>query len=309
MKINKLSAVLVFCMTVISCSENISSDSVFENIQGSFYRTIVSNIGEQRMSFTFNDDMTGMWYSSGRTEQWAYFTYYIEGREINCIGIYYNSLGKVSEWSTVMVYDRGVIYSKNDANDVYARDEVVDDRTQDLKPTAGKMVDLGLSVKWAGWNIGASSPEGYGGYYAWGECADKAIYNLKTYLYYNESIGDDISATEYDVARNKWGGNWRLPTVDEIRELVDKCTWSDFTYNGVRGNAVTGPNGNKIFIPLAGFKLDTNTSAVGEKTYMWSSTANYSEKNRAYCLYANPDDAYCEKTARSWGISVRPVCN
>ena len=309
MKINKLLTVFVFWLTMMSCSEKISSDSVFESIQGSFYRTIVSSIGEQRMSYTFNSDMTGVWYSSGRTEQWAYFAYYIEGKEINCIGSYGNSLGKVSEWSSVMVYDGGVIYSKNDKNDIYARDGVVEDVTPDLKPTAGKTVDLGLSVKWAGWNVGASSPEDYGEYYAWGECAGKYKYDLNTYIYYNKSIGTNISATEYDVARNEWGSGWRMPTVDEIRELIDKCSWREFTYNGVRGNTVTGPNGNKIFIPLAGYKQGSSKGAVGEKTYLWSSTANYSEKNRAYCLYANPSDAYCEIKARSWGINVRPVCD
>ena len=77
-------------------------------------------------------------------------------------------------------------------------------------------MDLGLSVKWAGWNVGASSPEDYGEYYAWGECAGKYIYDLNTYIYYNKSIGTDISATEYDVARNEWGSGWRMPTVDEI---------------------------------------------------------------------------------------------
>lgn len=128
--------------------------------------------------------------------------------------------------------------------------------------TLGKEIDLGLSVNWASWNVGASSPEQYGDYYAWGETTTKdyvyMTYTYFTYKYYNEQtgyidIGSNISGTKYDVARQKWGDSWRMPTSDECKELISKCTWAWTTYNGVKGYKVTGPNGNTIFLPAAGY--------------------------------------------------------
>mgnify|MGYP003292437203 CR=1 FL=1 len=111
-------------------------------------------------------------------------------------------------------------------------------------------VDLGLSVKWATCNVGANSPEEFGGYYRWGaidegDCKPLFIQSRK-YRY-------NISGSQYDVARIKWGGSWRVPTRYEIQELVEKCTQKWTTYNGVNGALVTGPNGNRIFLPAAGY--------------------------------------------------------
>ena len=94
-----------------------------------------------------------------------------------------------------------------------------------------KMVDLGLSVCWAEHNVGASSPEKYGDYFAWGETEPKSNYTEETYKYYDKTkktyidIGKDISSTKYDVARAQWGDNWRMPRLEEIKELIDKCLW------------------------------------------------------------------------------------
>lgn len=108
-------------------------------------------------------------------------------------------------------------------------------------------VDLGLpsGTIWAGWNVGASSPEEDGGYYGWGETEE----NCNSKINLNIS---NISGTQYDVARQKWGGSWRMPTIDEIRELVLECTWTWCQYKGVNGYKVTGPNGNNIFLLAAG---------------------------------------------------------
>ena len=94
-------------------------------------------------------------------------------------------------------------------------------RTVGSVPEAEEAVDLGLSVKWAPWNVGASTPEEYGGYYAWGETVEKATYNESSYQYYKNDgyvdIGSEISGTPYDVAHVKWGGDWRMPTNEECR--------------------------------------------------------------------------------------------
>lgn len=308
MKSFVLNFVAIICLAIVTACSGVGQDTPdYDDVEGTWYRTHIYSGGTQRMSYTFNSDLTGVWNSEGRVTQVIHFAYYIIGREIHCEGIYINSSGSTSVRSFVLIYDGDYIYAKDNPDDRYGRKEVIQDSTKELEPTEGQIVDLGLSVKWAGWNVGASSPEGYGGYYMWGECVEKSAYNLSTYQYYNKQLGNDISATEYDVARQLWGGKWRMPTAEEVRELVNECRWRELTYNGVRGNAVTGPNGNRIFIPLAGYKIDSKTYAVGEKAYLWSSTANYSEKNRAYRLYSNPSDAYCEIGARSTGYNVRPV--
>ena len=120
--------------------------------------------------------------------------------------------------------------------------------------TPGQMVDLGLSVKWAGWNVGASRPEEYGGYYAWGELEEKSYYDYDNYQYTDSNgefiyIGNNISGTIYDVAHVKWGGSWRIPTLTEVQELMDKCHWEEVTYRNISGQKVVGPNGNSIFLP------------------------------------------------------------
>jgi hypothetical protein len=184
---------------------------------------------------------------------------------------------------------------------------------EDDEPTPGEAIDLGLSVMWASHNVGASSPEGYGGYYAWGETEEKSVYNYDSYQYklddypYYQHIGNDISGTQYDVAHVKWGGSWRMPTREEIRELVNKCTWKWTTYNGVNGQMVTGPNGNKIFLPAAGHRWDSELSRAGYGHY-WSSTLIEGSEYVAYSLYISyGSSAYWSSNGRDYGRSVRPV--
>lgn len=181
-------------------------------------------------------------------------------------------------------------------------------------------IDLGLSVKWACHNVGASSPEGYGGYYAWGETEEKSNYTYKTYKYWSDrdgdgyddygeyqNIGSNISGTQYDVARVKWGGSWRMPTKDEIKELVNNCTWKWTTQNGINGQLVTGPNGNSIFLPAAGYRYGTDLDAAGSGGYYWSASP-YSSSDNAYYLYFDSDYYYWYYYYNRYlGHSVRPV--
>ena len=93
-------------------------------------------------------------------------------------------------------------------------------------------IDLGLpsGTKWACCNVGATSPEEYGGYYAWGETSEKSKYYWTSYLYYDrenygfKNIGSDIACTQYDIAHVHMGGSWRMPSYNQQKELIDKCT-------------------------------------------------------------------------------------
>lgn len=191
-------------------------------------------------------------------------------------------------------------------------------------PMPGEMIDLGLSVKWASHNVGASSPEGFGGYYAWGETEERSDYYFDTYKYTVDSdgdgiissyetidIGSNISGTQYDVAHVKWGGSWRMPTQDEIIELVNKCSWKWTTYNGVNGQLVTGPNGNSIFLPAAGCRNGTSVYYVGDLGLYWSAAQFESNSGYAFLLsfYSGGDywDSWNKWVLRYCGYTVRPV--
>jgi hypothetical protein len=125
-------------------------------------------------------------------------------------------------------------------------------------------VDLGLSVKWATCNIGATKPEEFGDKFAYGETEPKEVYDWSTYKWCNGSettltkycndseygIVDDktILDAQDDAARANWGGSWRMPTKEELNELLQKCTQELATINGIRGIRFVGSNGNSIFL-------------------------------------------------------------
>ncbi len=186
--------------------------------------------------------------------------------------------------------------------------------------TNAQEVDLGLpsGTIWAGWNVGASSPEEYGGYYAWGETEEKSEYTEDNYKFRIDSndkdyvefanIGSNISGTQYDVARQKWGGSWRMPTMTEFYELYTKCTWTWCQYNGVNGYKVIGSNGNSIFLPAAGYRCGTSPDLSGRYGGYWSATVDEGSTIWAWLLFFdNVDYLTYDFSYRSNGQSVRPV--
>lgn len=173
--------------------------------------------------------------------------------------------------------------------------------------TSGLEIDLGLSVNWAGWNLGASSPEERGNFYAWGETSTKSQFDTSTYQYYSSSsinIGNDISSTRYDAPYNNWGGGWRMPTTEEFNELLN-CVWTETTLDGIQGYKVTGPNGNSIFLPNTGYKQGSQNT-TSSNGYYWTSNG-MTTMSYAYCLStANGFEGIILKE-RYWGLVIRPV--
>ena len=238
--------------------------------------------------------------------------------------------------------------------------QLIDNKQTRKKGDEGKVaeaVDLGLSVKWASWNVGASKPEDYGGYYAWGEIEEKDRYDWSTYKYVNNGIDSDywdeqankmvfkyqrigdhhlydegivagkdrfavvsICGTSYDVAYAKWGSNWRMPTLEEISELENKCKKEHNTLNGVEGWYFTGPNGNRIFLPSAGY-WDGNgvcydmTDWRGAACLYWSGDLitflNYfgdQDGSKAFSIsFDNKGVPFGDYFPRYTGLTVRPV--
>ena len=188
------------------------------------------------------------------------------------------------------------------------------------------MIDLGLpsGTKWACCNVGAGTPTGYGGYYAWGEITTKTEYTWSTYLYFNggeaefETIAMDIAGTEYDVAHVKWGDSWVMPSSDQIKELLNNCTSQLTTRKGVEGRTFIGPSGAILFLPAAGCHNDPTTDIQMHKVCLyWSSTV---EKNDNLELDGTPtyrcayylgnDNVWggeADGFRRYYGLTVRPV--
>ncbi len=169
-------------------------------------------------------------------------------------------------------------------------------------------VDLGLSVKWATKNVGASSPSDYGDYFAWGETSKKDEYDISNSKTWDKSLGDISGNVQYDAARANWGGTWRLPTKNECQELVDRCTWSWTSQGGHDGYRVTSKtNGNSIFLPAAGFRDGMSHDYGGEFGYSWSSTPHESSTQSAYSLSFDSSNPNVDWGYRFYGRSVRPV--
>ena len=189
-------------------------------------------------------------------------------------------------------------------------------------------IDLGLSVKWATCNVGATKPEEYGDYFAWGETQPKSTYNWSTYKWCNGSYNtqtkyntnssygtvDNKTQLELsdDAARANWGGSWRMPTDAELTELRENCTWTWTTQNGVYGYKVTskksGYTNKSIFLPAASHRFNSDLFSAGSYGNYWSSSLSTYGPYYAYELYFLSDRAYVNDVNRCCGLSVRPVC-
>lgn len=180
-------------------------------------------------------------------------------------------------------------------------------------------VDLGLSVKWATFNVGASKPEDYGDYFAWGETETKDKYSWATYKWcdgtssnitkYNSADGKTVLDLDDDAAYVNWGDKWRMPTKEECQELLDKCTWSESIQNGVKGYVVTSKHtGNSIFFPYSGyFNHDTSATLQGEKTLFYTWSSEHSDNTRAYDIHNRSGAILLEQNTRRCGFPIRPV--
>lgn len=198
------------------------------------------------------------------------------------------------------------LFALEDCKDIFSR-------------SAPEAVDLGLSVKWARCNVGASNPN-WGGLYAWGETEEKADYTWPTYKYSN-STGRKFTkyctnvdnrtrlAPEDDVAYATKGAGWRVPTKEEFDELRKKCKWEWVCGSKSSGYLVTGPNGNRIYLPAQGGRYGTNTVSWGESGYYWTSSICEVSSRSAYYFAFERDSYDWNVNVRCSGFSIRPVCD
>ena len=209
-------------------------------------------------------------------------------------------------------------------------------------PTAAQAIDMGLSVKWAPWNVGASKAEENGAYFAWGEINTKETYDWGTYYWMAEGksdltninkyqiadgqfsadwyakdqfIGDGKSTleSEDDAATANWGSGWRMPTMAELKELMneDNCTWTwvenynDSDLNGYEVKSKT--TAGLLFLPAAGDRWGSYLYGAGYYGLYWSSELYSGHANYARYLYFDSSCRYSDYYYRFGGFSVRAV--
>lgn len=179
---------------------------------------------------------------------------------------------------------------------------------ENVNPTSkiAEPVDLGLSVKWASFNVGASKPEEYGGLYGWADVTGEIV-STSNDDYPTANPPREISGTEYDIARAKWGRDWRLPTRAEQQELVDKAVWKKTSLNGVAGYSVTGGNGNSIFLPAVGGRIGSKLYYQVDGADYWSGTLSDDPDKAYYMYYYIGEDPTVGTLPRHYGFAVRAV--
>ena len=184
----------------------------------------------------------------------------------------------------------------------------------DQKENGHEYVDLGLSVKWATMNVGATTPEGYGDYFAWGETSTKSSYPNENYTYTDKPTTLPLSA---DAANVNWGGNWRMPTYAELNELKDEdnCTWewkTNYNSTGVNGYLVTskmsGYTDKSIFLPAAGYYNESGLNDASSVGQYWSSSLSEVFSALAHSICFTSSNKGEGNYDRYHGQSVRAVC-
>lgn len=209
------------------------------------------------------------------------------------------------------------IYGKDGSRTDFREGEVqsIDFNAPDRKPLTlpdgVESVDLGLSVNWASCNLGAQSSADTGAYLAWAETEEKANYTWDTYFDPRcERPLEGISGMPpYDVVAATWGGDWRLPTLEEMQELCDRCSWTWTEQDGHKGCTVTGPSGASIFLPAAGTRQGTDLYLADN--YGAYLTGTRDESNHFYVrslVFFSTAEHWLEANLRDYGQSVRAVC-
>ena len=321
----------------ISADLTLEQDAAHVNLGGNwqmptadYYQELIDNC-----TYTFQQNYGG----SGVT--CAVFKSMINGNElvIPCTGYYSetskSSSGSVycwsSSWSSRSSAKRG--YGSNTFNATSTSNRYYGLNVRAIVPGARtpgsgtgtennyKYVDLGLpsGLKWATCNVGATSPEQAGLYFAWGETVGYTAEQVKSGVQsfsssvYNSGSAASISADlmlEQDAAHSYMGGNWRMPTNADYQELLDNCdvTWiSSYMGKGVVGKLFTSRvNGNSVFLPAAGLCSSSSINVVGSGGRYWA--ASWRSPSSAWSLDFDSGGQRVSYYSRYYGFSVRGVC-
>ena len=284
--------------------------------------------GKERVNIQLNKDlhMTGHAFNLTKREEehsgkWYWSVEYYKPDDTKLIDTYGRPGYSIPVFKTGTLTISGSPESTINIKLENGRVEGTDDKEHTLVLSySGTMteeyVDLGLSVKWARCNLGASKPSDYGDYFAWGETEPKTNYTRETYKWvkennltkYNDTDGKTTLDPEDDAAIANLGSPWRMPTKKEYDELVDHCTWTWTTQDGVNGCEVKSKkNGNSIFLPAAGSRVGSELYDAGSKGFYWSSPLYTGSSNYACVLGFDSGSPDWFGGHRECGFPVRPV--
>lgn len=263
-------------------------------------------------------------FSNGKTSEMNDILLEYKANELsdqnNVLSFYHTLASKLS-----LLANWHVIHDKNEIIKQVSKVIPTNSTVQEYLSDDAKAIDLGLpsGTKWASCNIGANKPEEYGNYYAWGEIEDNTNYSWNTYSHCDGSkvgcylLGMNISNTDYDTAKMIWGIGWQMPSSEQIEELIKNCSFEIMIVNDIKGGKFTGPNGNSIFLPAAGYYSESEIFDKGKTGYYWTSSmyTDY-DKSNAYsikieidCNDYQPEPPQTSYESRCCGLPVRPVWN
>ena len=195
-------------------------------------------------------------------------------------------------------------------------------------PDDHEWVDLGLpsGTLWATCNVGADRPGDFGDYFAWGETAPKDSYSWENYMWcygYSSTLTKYCTNSSFgyngfvdnkaeldpvdDAAYVNWGPSWRMPTYDQLEELRTQCTWTWRIKDGSYGHLITGPNGNSIFLPAAGYRESEYINYTDTWGDYWTRELAPGYSNLARYLYLGEQLIGWDGSNRINGYTVRPV--
>ena len=177
-------------------------------------------------------------------------------------------------------------------------------------------IDLGLpsGTLWSCCNVGTRNPSNSGSYYAWGETAPKYYYYATTYIHCDDddmdkchNIGSSIIGTEYDAAHVQWGDSWQMPSLNQVNELLAKCSREWTKQGSLNGIKFTGPNGSSIFLSAAGYVLEDGYYFYNQSGYYWMGEMNTNSLPFAYLMRIYENGHQLSYFYREAGASIRPV--
>lgn len=263
----------------------------------------------------YNDlSMCGGTMTYDTNTQTVYLNCTLEHEHLKMDGVHFNAIKIINltnDKLTIHIADKTIEYNRN--NEYYIIPDYVwtDGSDENLNPK-GKIpssddygVDLGLSVYWADYNVGSTESTEVGGCYGWGDVAG-TYYTKDETMYPSANPPSDISGTEYDIASDKWGNGWRIPTKEEMEELIDNCdiTWQNWCQCWEFTSRI---NGNSIKLPYASVR--NGKSTFYDECGYWTSTLDRAYMG-AYALYAlksGGDIDNINHFKRSYGLQIRPV--
>lgn len=170
-------------------------------------------------------------------------------------------------------------------------------------------LDLPSGIVWATCNVGATSPYESGGFYAWGETNTKDTYKRENSFHWGRGITIEGHA-QYDIVKSLWGGNWRMPSENDYRELINECVWTWISENGVCGYKIEGLNSNSIFLPAGGFREDSEINEANSFGRYWTSTyfeSQEKDKTSGIDLSFSQYNIEIEEAFKYLGFNIRPV--